>query len=68
MLINHQTDGATHGLTLRVRLLGRNLKKKKNNYFFILAKKFVKLLIRSNTVFHTCVKVKADPKKFTQVI
>ena len=28
MLINHPTDGATRGLTLRVRLLGQNLKKK----------------------------------------
>ena len=36
MLINHLTNGATHGLTLRVRLLGRNSKKKitkkKKNY------------------------------------
>ena len=27
MLINHPTDGATRGLTLRVRLLGWNIKK-----------------------------------------
>ena len=27
MLINHPTDGATRGLTLRVRLLGLNLKR-----------------------------------------
>ena len=27
MLINHPTDGATRGLTLRVRLSGRVLKK-----------------------------------------
>ena len=52
MLINHPPDGATRGLTLRVRLLGRiskkaNIKKEKN-----LAKKFVERtsLIRSNTV------------------
>ena len=40
MLINHPTDGATRGLTLRARLLGHNKKKKKKNlkkifiYFF----------------------------------
>ena len=46
MLINHPTDGATHGLTLRVRFLGRNLKK---DY---IKKKIVKQtsLIRSNMV------------------
>ena len=33
MLINHPTDGATRGLTLRVRLLGRFKKKKKLVFF-----------------------------------
>ena len=51
MLINHPTDGATHGLTLRVRLLGRNVKKKKNIFLGpknVLSGQF--WLIRSNTV------------------
>ena len=48
MLINHSTDGATRGLTLRVRLLGRNLKKDniKKNKKNILGKKFVKRTVR----------------------
>ena len=33
MLINHPTDGATRGLTLRVCLLGRNKKKKMYNFY-----------------------------------
>ena len=52
MLINHPTDGATRGLTLRVRLVGRNLKKDSKKK--LLAGKFVKRkscsLIRLNTV------------------
>ena len=62
MLINQPTDGATRGLTLRVRLFGRNFKKDNIFYFFILAKfififYFGKILfahcslIRSNTVY-----------------
>ena len=49
MLINHPTDGATRGLTLRVRLLGQNLKKRKHFFyeiffinFFFGSKKIVK--------------------------
>ena len=45
MLINHPTDGATRGLTLRVHLLGRIIKKKKK-LFCILHKKFVKQTVR----------------------
>ena len=45
MLIYHPTDGATRGLTLRVRLLGRILKKD-NIFFFFLAKKFVRRTVR----------------------
>ena len=39
MLINQPTDGATRGLTLRVRLLG-HIKKKNYNFFFIWPKNF----------------------------
>ena len=54
MLTNHPTVGATRGLTLRVRLLGRNLKKKitlkKANFFFSGQKIADCSLIRSNKV------------------
>ena len=52
MLINHPTDGATRGLTLRVRLLGRNLKKDLEK--IILPKKNYAdcSLIRSNMRFY----------------
>ena len=45
MLINHPTDGATCGLTVRVRLLGTKIKNIIYIYFF-LAKKFVKRTVR----------------------
>ena len=50
MLINHPTDGATRGLTLRVRSLGRNFKKKGKK--IILPKKNSAdcSLIRSNAI------------------
>ena len=62
MLINHPTDGATHGLTLRVRLLVRQIKKKDNItifyfflgqllFFFLPQNLLSRLLIRSNTVY-----------------
>ena len=55
MLINHPTDGATRGLTLRVCLLGQ---KKKKSFFFKIFGQKICSLIRSNTVYimrHHCI-------------
>ena len=61
MLINHPTDGATRGLTLRVRLLGRNFKKREQKKLVFFANFFSKWtsLIRSNTVFDSCHRYRA---------
>ena len=62
MLINHPTDGATRGLTLMVRLLGRKIKIK------IWPKKLLTdcSLIRSNTVYYI-LKLKISSSKAAYV-